>query len=67
MSRTFGMSSGSFESLNVSLRCGCSPKACQMREIVLRLKPVCLAIERVLQCVSPRGVFSRVSTITLSI
>ena len=31
MSRTFSMNSGSFESLKVSLRCGCKPKARQMR------------------------------------
>ena len=42
MSRTFSMNSGSFESLNVSLRCGCKAKARQMRLIVLRLKPGCL-------------------------
>lgn len=31
MSRTLSMNSGFRESLNVSLRCGCSPKARQMR------------------------------------
>ena len=39
MSRTFSINSGSGDSLNVSLRCGCNPKARQIRLIVMRLKP----------------------------
>src|SRR5215472_2395703 len=39
MSRTFSMNSGSFDSLNVSVRCGCNAKARQMRFTVLRLNP----------------------------
>ena len=35
MSRTFSTSSGSFDSLNVSVRCGCSPNVCQMRLIAV--------------------------------
>jgi hypothetical protein len=34
MSRTFSTNSGSLESLKVSLRCGCRPKARQMRWMV---------------------------------
>jgi hypothetical protein len=34
MSRTFSTNCGSAESLNVSTRCDCSPKVCQMREMV---------------------------------
>jgi len=52
------------DSLNVSARCGCSPKACQIRLIVIRLSPLSLANPRVLQCVWPRGVFSRVRITT---
>jgi hypothetical protein len=34
MSRTFSTSSGSGDSLNFSLRCGCKPNARQMRATV---------------------------------
>jgi hypothetical protein len=54
------MSSGSGESLKLSLRCGCKPKACRIRLMVRRLSLVALASSRVLQCVCPRGVLSRV-------
>src|SRR5437879_4885306 len=60
MSRTFSMSKGSGDSLKVSVRCGCKPNARQMRLMVIRLSPVALAKPRVLQCVSPRGVLSKV-------
>ena len=66
MSRTFSINSGSGDSLNVSVRCGCRPKACQMRLIVMRLKPVAFAIPRRLQWVSPRGVVSSVRITTRS-
>src|SRR5215831_16929792 len=58
MSRTFSMSCGSGDSLKVSLRCGCNPKACQIRLTVIRLSPVALANSRVDQWVCPRGVLS---------
>ena len=48
-SRTFSMKNGSLESLNVSLRCGFSPKARQIRPMVDWDKPVASAIPRVLQ------------------
>src|SRR5215217_7924346 len=35
MSRTLSTNSGSVDSLNVSARCGCSPKAVQIRRIVV--------------------------------
>ena len=40
MSRTFSTNSGSVESLKVSCRCGCSPKARQMRETAVCDKPL---------------------------
>ena len=60
------MNSGSFDSLNVSLRCGCSAKALQIRLTAVWLSPHVLAMERVLQCVASRGVLSRVIVITRS-
>ena len=66
MSRTLSMNSGSGDSLNVSLRCGCKPKARQMRLTVLWLRPHCRAIARVLQCVASRGVVSSVNVTTCS-
>ena len=39
----------------MSTRCGFSPRAFQIRCTVLRLTPACLAIDRVLQWVSPLG------------
>jgi hypothetical protein len=60
MSRTFSTRKGSGDSLIGSLRCGCKPKARQMRLIVIRLRPLALASSRVLQCVCPLGVLSRV-------
>jgi len=66
MSRTFSMKRGSFESLNVVVRCGCNENARQMRLIADWLIPVSTAIARVLQCVASRGFVSRVRTITRS-
>jgi len=60
------MSKGSGDSLKVSVRCGCKPNARQMRLMVIRLSPVALAKPRVLQCVSPRGVLSKVRITTCS-
>lgn len=42
------------------------PEARQMRPIVAWLSPVVRAMARVLQCVAPRGVDSRVRTTTSS-
>ena len=66
MSRTLSINCGSGDSLNVSVRCGCKPKACQIRLMVMRLSPVALAKPRVDQCVSPRGVLSNVWITTCS-
>ena len=60
------MKSGSDDSLKVSVLWGCSPKARHMRLTVLWLRPVRLAIERVLQWVASSGVVSRVRVTTLS-
>ena len=60
------MNSGSCDSLNVSVRCGLSPNARQMRLIVARLRPLACAIERVLHCVAPRGSDSSVRVTTRS-
>src|SRR5574340_742423 len=60
ISRTFSTNSGSADSLNVSVRCGCRPKARQMRCTVLRLTPLVCAMARVLQWVAWVGVVSRV-------
>ncbi len=66
MSRTFSTKSGSLDSLKVPVRCGCRPKARQIRVIAVCESPLALAIERVLQCVAPRGVCSSVIVITRS-
>ena len=66
MSRTFSMNSGSRDSLKVSQRCGFRPNARQMRLTVAALSPHALAIERVLQCVAPAGIVSKVCTTTRS-
>lgn len=66
MSRTFSINSGSFDSLKVSLRCGCSEKARQIRFTVLRLRPEAAARDRVLQCVASFGVVSNVIVSTRS-
>ena len=51
MSRTFSTNRGSVESLNVSVRCGCSEKARQIRCTVDTDTPDTFAVPRVLQCV----------------
>ncbi len=60
MSRIFSTSSGSVDSLKVSLRCGWRPKVCQMRTTALWLSPTFLASERVLQWVAAGGRLSNV-------
>src|SRR5438445_802346 len=55
MSRTFSTNWGSADSLNVSTRCDCRPKVCQMREIVAFQRPTASAIVRVLHCVVAGG------------
>ena len=67
MSRTFSTNIGSVDSLNVSWRCGCKPKARQMRETAVCESPVAPAMVRVLQCVAPRGTLSSVLAITASL
>ena len=61
------ISSGSGDSLKISLRWGRNPKARQMRLTVMRLRPVAGASERVLQCVAPGGVVSNVVMTTCPI
>ena len=65
MSRTFSMNR-TRDSLKVSQRCGFRPNARQMRLTVAALSPHALAIERVLQCVAPAGIVSKVCTTTRS-
>jgi hypothetical protein len=60
MSRTFSTSHGSVDSLNFSLRCGCSPKLRQMRTTALWLSPTSFARDRVLHWVAAAGILSRV-------
>ena len=48
MSRTLSTKCGSLESLNVSERCGCKPKAPQMRQIVVCERPLSSAIEDIM-------------------
>ena len=60
------MNRGSAESLKVSVRCGCRPKARQIRFTVAELMPHAFAIERVLHCVAPRGIDSSVIVTTRS-
>ena len=57
---------GSGESLNVSVWCGFSPNARQIRLTALWLIPVAAAIDRVDQCVAFAGRSSSVFTITRS-
>jgi hypothetical protein len=58
--------SGSVESLNVSIRCGCKPKARQMRSTLETDKPLVFAMPRELQCVAFLGTLAKVVTITAS-
>ena len=67
MSRTFSTKSGSVDSLKVSLRCGWSENARQMRCTVEIDTPEALAIERVLQCVESAGIVSSVVVTTSAI
>ena len=60
------MNKGSVESLKVSVRCGCRPKARQIRFTVAELMSHAFAIERVLHCVAPRGIDSSVIVTTRS-
>jgi hypothetical protein len=66
MSPTFSTNSGSLERLKVSCRCGCSPKARQIRDTAVCDRPASRAIERVLQCVAVSGTLSSVLAITAS-
>src|SRR5918993_1405585 len=55
-SLNFSANCGSLESLNVFIRCGVRPLACQMRCTLTAPMPAALAIARTLQCVvSPGG------------
>lgn len=58
------VNSGSFDNLNVWLRCGCKPNAAHIRRIVVWEKPVSPAIERIDQCVASTGVVRNVRSIT---
>jgi hypothetical protein len=60
------MKSGSADSLKVSVRWGCRAKARQMRCTALRLRPLAVAIARVLQWVASAGVVSSVKVNTAS-
>ena len=64
MSRTLSTNRGSLDSLNVSERCGCNPKAVHMRRIVVWEKPVSPAIERIDQWVASAGLERSVRSIT---
>jgi hypothetical protein len=64
MSRTLSTNNGSLESLNVSDRWGCKPKARQIRRIVVCETPACAAIERIDPCVASFGVERSVRSIT---
>ena len=59
-SRTLSTNSGSLDSLNVWLRCGCEPNAAHNRRIVVWEKPVSAAIERIDQYVASTGVVRNV-------
>ena len=67
MSRTLSTNRGSADSLKVSLRCGWSENARQMRCTVEIDKPEALAIERVLQWVAAAGIVSNVVVTTSAI
>ena len=65
MSRTFSTNCGSVESLKVSVLCGCSENAFQMRCTEEVDTPDAFAMPRVLQCVALTGFVSSVR-ITIS-
>jgi hypothetical protein len=60
MSRSFAANSGSVDSLKVSPRCGCSPKARRTRPTVATERPLALAMERRLPWRAPSGTAARV-------
>jgi hypothetical protein len=60
------MKSGSRESFQVSVRCGWSPNARQIRDTAVCVSPTSPAIDRVDQCVASFGAVSSVLTITSS-
>jgi len=60
------ISSGSGESLNVSVRHGCSPNARQMRSTLVGETPTRAASSRSGQCVAASGTCSKVRTTTSS-
>jgi hypothetical protein len=64
--RRRGEAPGSVLSFQVSIRCGLSSNARQIREIADWLMPVAAAIDRVDQCVSRPGLSSSVLVITSS-
>jgi hypothetical protein len=66
ISTTFSTTSGSVDSLKVSVRCGLRPKFRQIRPIVDLLSPDLSAICLRDQWVASGGVSSRVATITPS-
>src|SRR4029077_9449086 len=53
MSRILSTNSGFCDNLKVSARCGCRPKARQMRPTLEVEMPLCRAMLRVLHCVAP--------------
>jgi hypothetical protein len=66
MLRTLSTNNGSCDSLKVSTRCGCKPKARQMRPTLEVELPLRRAMLRVLQCLASGGWLSSVCTMTLS-
>ena len=60
------MNSGSFDSFQVSCRCGCKPKARQIRDTADCDNPSSVASDRVDQCVAVGGTVSNVRVITAS-
>src|SRR6266851_2382444 len=65
-SRILSISSGSGETLNVSVRQGCSPNARQIRSTLDGEMPARAASSRFDQCVAPSGTSSSVRTTTSS-
>src|SRR5437660_1837835 len=66
MSPTFSTNCGSLENLKFSTRCGCNPKACQIRTMAVCDSPVFPAISRLLQWVLLSGIDSSVWVMTSS-
>ncbi len=65
-STTFSAKFGSFETLNVFMRCGFRPAPFQMFCTAVRLMPTAFAILRALQCVALSGLSVAVFLITAS-